>query len=70
MSLDFNRLEQVLAEAAAKADPVQRAAFLDRRAGGIGKCVRRWNVCCQPTSKPAISLKHRYNGLRRWLGIV
>ncbi len=33
MSLDFQRLEQVLAEAAARADPAERAAFLDRACG-------------------------------------
>ena len=33
MSLDFQRLEQVLAEAAAKADPGERAAYLDLACG-------------------------------------
>ena len=33
MSLDFNRLEQILAEASAKADAAQRAAFLDEECG-------------------------------------
>src|SRR5512137_1811053 len=33
MSLDFHRLEQVLAEAAARADPAERAAFLAQACG-------------------------------------
>ncbi len=33
MSLDFHRLEQVLAEAEARADPAERAAFLTRACG-------------------------------------
>src|SRR3974390_586348 len=33
MALDFQRLEQVLAEAAARDDPVERAAFLEQACG-------------------------------------
>lgn len=33
MSLDFEKLEQLLAEAAGKADPVQRTAFVDKACG-------------------------------------
>ena len=33
MSLDFQRLEQVLAEAAARSDPAERAAFLAQACG-------------------------------------
>ena len=34
MSLDFQRLEQVLGEAAARTDPAERAAYLAQACGG------------------------------------
>ena len=55
MSLDFQRLEQVLAEAAAQADPAERAAYLAQACGEDRNCARRWSGCWQRMRKPGIS---------------